>query len=106
MDEVRAGGGAILVGANTVRQDNPRLLVRSQERRDRRVGAGQPFSPTKVMIALHRRPLPHRQLPHRGRRRPGSSTRPHPTRPQPLSARRPPTSKPPISCPYYETAQA
>jgi 5-amino-6-(5-phosphoribosylamino)uracil reductase len=50
VDEVRAGVDAILVGANTIRQDNPRLLVRSQERRNRRVSAGQPFSPTKVTI--------------------------------------------------------
>lgn len=50
VDEVRAGVDAILVGANTIRQDNPRLLVRSQERRDRRVAGGQPFSPTKVTI--------------------------------------------------------
>ena len=50
VDEVRASVDAILVGANTIRQDNPRLLVRSQARRDRRVAAGQPFSPVKVTI--------------------------------------------------------
>lgn len=50
VDEVRAGVDAILVGANTIRQDNPRLLVRSQERRDRRLAAGRAFSPTKVTI--------------------------------------------------------
>lgn len=50
VDNVRASVDAILVGANTIRQDNPRLLVRSQERRDRRVAAGQPFSPIKVTI--------------------------------------------------------
>lgn len=50
VDDVRASVDAILVGANTIRQDNPRLLVRSQERRDRRVASGLPFSPTKVTI--------------------------------------------------------
>ena len=33
VDAVRASCDAILVGANTVRTDNPRLLVRSSERR-------------------------------------------------------------------------
>ncbi|WP_186449776.1 dihydrofolate reductase family protein, partial [Nocardioides sp. J9] len=33
VDEVRAGCDAILVGAATVRNDDPRLLVRSEERR-------------------------------------------------------------------------
>ncbi|GAA3594845.1 hypothetical protein GCM10022235_77600 [Kribbella ginsengisoli] len=48
--DVRAGVDAILVGANTVRQDNPRLLVRSHDRRDRRLAAGLPFSPIKVTL--------------------------------------------------------
>lgn len=50
VDEVRASVDAILVGANTIRVDNPRLLVRSEDRRARRVAAGQPPSPTKVTI--------------------------------------------------------
>ena len=36
VDAVRASCDAILVGAETVRIDNPRLLVRSQARRDER----------------------------------------------------------------------
>jgi 5-amino-6-(5-phosphoribosylamino)uracil reductase len=36
VDAVRASCDAILVGANTVRTDNPRLLVRSKNRRDAR----------------------------------------------------------------------
>ena len=40
VDEVRASCDAIMVGAVTVRPDNPRLLVRSQARRDRRMPAG------------------------------------------------------------------
>ncbi|MEO3819570.1 dihydrofolate reductase family protein [Plantactinospora sp. B24E8] len=50
VDGVRAGCDAILVGANTVRLDNPRLLVRSRQRRDRRVASGLPASPTKVTV--------------------------------------------------------
>src|SRR3712207_8520040 len=36
IDAVRARCDAILVGARTVRRDNPRLLVRSAARRDRK----------------------------------------------------------------------
>ena len=50
VDEVRAGVDAILVGATTVRRDNPRLLVRSAERRAARVAAGLPADPMKVTI--------------------------------------------------------
>jgi 5-amino-6-(5-phosphoribosylamino)uracil reductase len=50
VDDVRSGVDAILVGANTIRRDNPRLLVRSQPRRERRVAAGSPESPIKVTI--------------------------------------------------------
>jgi 5-amino-6-(5-phosphoribosylamino)uracil reductase len=48
VDEVRAGCDAILVGANTIRRDNPRLLVRTEERRKARVTRGLPESPIKV----------------------------------------------------------
>ncbi|MEU5992133.1 dihydrofolate reductase family protein [Spirillospora sp. NPDC047418] len=48
VDEVRAGCDAILVGANTIRRDNPRLLVRTEERRKARVARGLPESPIKV----------------------------------------------------------
>ncbi len=50
VDEVRAASDAILVGAETIRRDNPRLLVRSQQRRDARVAAGHPPSPAKVTL--------------------------------------------------------
>lgn len=50
VDEVRAGCDAILVGAATVRHDNPRLLVRSEARRRERVDRGLPEQPTKVTI--------------------------------------------------------
>jgi 5-amino-6-(5-phosphoribosylamino)uracil reductase len=50
VDAVRATCDAILVGAATIRNDNPRLLVRSAERRADRVTRGRPPSPTKVTV--------------------------------------------------------
>ncbi|BDZ52064.1 hypothetical protein GCM10025867_43050 [Frondihabitans sucicola] len=48
VDSVRAEQDAILVGARTVRLDNPRLLVRSAVRQSRRRVAGRSGSPWKV----------------------------------------------------------
>jgi 5-amino-6-(5-phosphoribosylamino)uracil reductase len=53
VDAVRAGCDAILVGATTIRRDNPRLLVRSRERREARVARGLPPSPVKVTLTAH-----------------------------------------------------
>jgi len=50
VDAERAASDAILVGAATIRRDNPRLLVRSPERRAARVSQGLPPSPTKVTV--------------------------------------------------------
>ena len=50
VDAVRASCDAILVGAGTVRNDNPRLLVRSQMRRDERMARGLPTSPIKITV--------------------------------------------------------
>nr|MDT0659367.1 dihydrofolate reductase family protein [Micromonospora sp. DSM 115978] len=50
VDAVRADCDAIMVGAETVRQDNPRLLVRSPARRDARVARGLPPTPVKVTV--------------------------------------------------------
>ena len=50
VDAVRASCDAILVGAATVRIDNPRLLVRSQARRDERTARGLASSPIKVTV--------------------------------------------------------
>lgn len=50
VDEVRASCDAILVGANTIRRDNPRLVIRSAARRARRVAAGLPPDPVKVTV--------------------------------------------------------
>jgi 5-amino-6-(5-phosphoribosylamino)uracil reductase len=50
VDSVRATCDAILVGAATVRNDNPRLLVRSSARRDERLARGLRPSPIKVTV--------------------------------------------------------
>jgi 5-amino-6-(5-phosphoribosylamino)uracil reductase len=50
VDGVRAGSDAILVGAATIRHDNPRLLVRSRQRQDARVARGLPPTPMKVTV--------------------------------------------------------
>lgn len=51
VDEVRASVDAILIGAGTLRTDNPRLLVNSPERRAARVAAGLPEYPLKVTVS-------------------------------------------------------
>ncbi|PWI16513.1 5-amino-6-(5-phosphoribosylamino)uracil reductase [Streptomyces sp. Act143] len=51
VDEVRASVDAILIGAGTIRADNPRLLVNSAERRAARVAAGRPEYPLKVTVS-------------------------------------------------------
>ncbi|MBQ1118595.1 dihydrofolate reductase family protein [Streptomyces sp. B15] len=50
VDQVRADSDAILIGASTMRADNPRLLVNSEERRAARVAAGKPEYPLKVTV--------------------------------------------------------
>ncbi|MCW2762188.1 MAG: deaminase [Marmoricola sp.] len=50
VDAVRAGCDAILVGAATVRNDNPRLLVRARARQEERVARGLCPSPMKVTV--------------------------------------------------------
>ncbi len=50
VDAVRAGCDAILVGAATVRNDNPRLLVRRPALREQRVARGWPETPLKVTV--------------------------------------------------------
>ncbi|MBC3192967.1 dihydrofolate reductase family protein [Pseudonocardia sp. C8] len=51
VDGVRAEVDAILVGAGTVRADDPRLRVRSPRRRDERVAAGRPPTPLRVILS-------------------------------------------------------
>jgi riboflavin-specific deaminase-like protein len=50
VDELRASCDAIVVGANTVRRDNPRLLIRDAGLRARRVAAGRPEHPVRVTL--------------------------------------------------------
>ena len=50
VDEVRASVDAILIGAGTIRADNPRLLVNSPERRTARIAAGRPEYPLKITV--------------------------------------------------------
>ncbi|RPF20527.1 RibD family protein [Myceligenerans xiligouense] len=50
VDEERARVDAILVGAGTIRADDPRLEVRSAERREKRVADSRPATPIKVTV--------------------------------------------------------
>jgi riboflavin-specific deaminase-like protein len=50
VDQVRAQCDAILIGAGTIRADNPRLLVNSEARRAARAAAGKPEYPLKVAV--------------------------------------------------------
>ena len=50
VDGLRAASDAILVGAATVRADNPRLLVRDRTRVARRLAEGRAPTPTKVTV--------------------------------------------------------
>ncbi|MDJ0465983.1 dihydrofolate reductase family protein [Streptomyces sp. H27-C3] len=50
VDQVRAESDAILIGATTMRRDNPRLLVNSDARRAQRVSEGKPEFPLKVTV--------------------------------------------------------
>ena len=50
VDEVRADSDAIMVGAGTVRRDDPSLLVRSPDRQRRRLEQGDAATPVKVTV--------------------------------------------------------
>ena len=53
VDAVRASCDAILVGAGTVRADDPRLAVRGADRRARRLAEGRSPTPRKVTLTRH-----------------------------------------------------
>jgi len=53
VDAMRADCDAILVGANTIRRDNPRLMVRESWRIEKRTANGLPPLPTKVAVVGH-----------------------------------------------------
>jgi 2,5-diamino-6-(ribosylamino)-4(3H)-pyrimidinone 5'-phosphate reductase len=50
MDLLRARADAILVGAGTIRADDPSLLVRDAEMREYRLSLGKPKGPIKVLV--------------------------------------------------------
>ncbi len=50
VDELRATSDAIMVGAGTIRTDNPRLLVKSPARQQQRVAAGRQPHPVRVTV--------------------------------------------------------
>jgi 5-amino-6-(5-phosphoribosylamino)uracil reductase len=50
VDELRARSDAIMVGAQTIRADDPALTVKSAARRQERVTRGYPPNPLKVTI--------------------------------------------------------
>jgi 5-amino-6-(5-phosphoribosylamino)uracil reductase len=50
VDQVRAGCDAILVGAGTIRRDDPRLVIRDPARRAERSARGLPPDPVKVTL--------------------------------------------------------
>ena len=50
VDAERSEADAIMVGAGTIRRDNPRLVIRSEGRRASRVGRGLPENPARVTL--------------------------------------------------------
>lgn len=51
VDELRAGCDAIMIGAGTLRADDPALLLRSNRRREARVASGREPDPIRVVVS-------------------------------------------------------
>jgi 5-amino-6-(5-phosphoribosylamino)uracil reductase len=51
VDELRAGCDAIMIGAGTLRADDPVLMLRSPERRAGRVASGRGPDPVRVVVS-------------------------------------------------------
>jgi len=66
VDQVRAESDAILIGATTLRRDNPRLLVNSPERRKARELRGLAAYPLKVTITASGNLSPDLKFWHHG----------------------------------------
>ncbi|MFD3595444.1 RibD family protein [Nocardia sp. NPDC058640] len=66
VDQIRAESDAILIGAQTLRTDNPRLLVNSAQRRAARVAQGKPEYPVKVTVTDSGDLDPHLNFWHTG----------------------------------------
>jgi len=66
VDAVRATCDAILIGANTIRKDNPRLIVNSPERRAQREARGLPAHPLKVTVTASGNLSPDLKIWHHG----------------------------------------
>ena len=66
VDALRAEQDALLVGAGTLRTDNPRLVIRSEELRAQRRSRGLPPDPIKVAITSSGNVNPELQFFHCG----------------------------------------
>jgi 5-amino-6-(5-phosphoribosylamino)uracil reductase len=100
VDELRAGCDAILVGAETVRRDNPRLAVRSATRRAARTAAGRPEHPLRVILTATGDLRPDRRIftaPTLIYTTPGTTT--HPTAPLATTVTVPPAPADPAAKP-------
>jgi 5-amino-6-(5-phosphoribosylamino)uracil reductase len=66
VDAERARSDAILIGATTLRRDNPRLLVNSEDRRAARIARGLPAFPLKVTVTASAAMSPDLKFWHHG----------------------------------------
>ncbi len=51
MDEIRADVDAVLIGASTLRSEDPPVRIRSGKRRDERVSRGKPPHPVSILLS-------------------------------------------------------